>query len=210
MSASGASSGTDGRTQRAERRRRQRRAEIVEAATRRIARQGYVNTSVADVIDEAGVSRGTFYLYFDSRDGLFEEIVDSFASALESAIEVVTLEDEAPAEKFYENFRRVVELLAGNRDLTKVLFREAIGQSAAVDARVNAFYDFLQRMVTGALRKGAIRGITRPVDDAILAPAVIGSVKEVLYAQLVVADGPVDPARIATALFEFWMVGLRA
>lgn len=200
---------TDGRSVRAERRRQERRAQIIDAATRRIAEQGYVNTSVADVIDEAGVSRGTFYLYFDSRDALFEQIVDSFVDEIEGAIVPVTMQDDAPALRFYENFRRAVELLADNRDLTKVLFREAVGQSDAVDERVNAFYDFLHRMVIGALRKGAVRGVTRQVDEAIIAPAIVGCVKEVLYTQLVVDDGPVDPDRIATAIFDFGLNGLR-
>lgn len=200
----------DGRTARAERRRSERKAQVVQAATRRIARQGYVNTSVADVIDEAGISRGTFYLYFESRDALFEEIVDRFVSELESTIEIVTLEDDAPTEKVLANFRRAIELLADNPDLTKVLFREAVGQSEAVDVRINAFYEFMRRMVVGALRKGRLRGLIRPVDESILAPAIVGAVKEVVHTQLVLGQGTVDPERIAGAILDFAINGLRA
>lgn len=203
-------SAQDGRTARAARMRQERKAQVVSAATRRIAEQGYVNTSVADVIDEAGISRGTFYLYFASREALFEEIVDRFVSEIEGAIEVVTLDDDAPAEKVLANFRRAIELLVENPDLTKVLFREALGQSAEVDARIDAFYAFMERMVVGALRKGVARGISREVDVSIIAPAMVGAVKEVVYKHVVRSNAPVDPDRLAVTIFDFAMRGLRA
>jgi AcrR family transcriptional regulator len=200
----------DGRTARAARMRQERKAQVVAAATRRIASQGYVNTSVADVIDEAGISRGTFYLYFASREALFEEIVDRFVSEIEGVIEVVTLDDDAPAEKVLANFRRAIELLVENPDLTKVLFREALGQSAEVDARIDAFYAFMERMVVGALRKGVARGISREVDVSIIAPAMVGAVKEVVYKHVVRSSAPVDPDQLAVTIFDFAMRGLRA
>lgn len=200
----------DGRTARAARMRQERKAQVVAAATRRIASQGYVNTSVADVIDEAGISRGTFYLYFASREALFEEIVDRFVSEIEGVIEVVTLNDDAPAEKVLANFRRAIELLVDNPDLTKVLFREALGQSAEVDARIDAFYAFMERMVVGALRKGVARGISREVDVSIIAPAMVGAVKEVVYKHVVRSSAPVDPDQLAVTIFDFAMRGLRA
>lgn len=200
----------DGRTARAARMRQERKAQVVAAATRRIASQGYVNTSVADVIDEAGISRGTFYLYFASREALFEEIVDRFVSEIEGVIEVVTLDDAAPAEKVLANFRRAIELLVDNPDLTKVLFREALGQSAEVDARIDAFYAFMERMVVGALRKGVARGISREVDVSIIAPAMVGAVKEVVYKHVVRSSAPVDPDQLAVTIFDFAMRGLRA
>ncbi len=40
------------------------------------------------------------------------------------------------------------------------------------------------------------------------APAIVGCVKEVIYTQLVVGDGPVDPDAIAGAIFDFGLRGL--
>lgn len=200
---------TDGRTERAERRRRERRAQMVRVATELIARNGYANTSVADVIAEAGVSRGTFYLYFEGRDALFDEILDAFIGDLEAAVEVISLEDATPTASLYENFLRLIALLTDNRDLTKVLFREAVGLRPEVDERVNRFYRGMHAMVTGALEKGEIRGLLRPVDRAIVSSAIVGCVKEVIYTHVVVGDRELDPAAITTAIFDFGLNGLR-
>ena len=50
-----------------------RRAGLLEAATRVLSERGIERTTVADITSEAGVAKGTFYLYFDSK----EEILDA-------------------------------------------------------------------------------------------------------------------------------------
>lgn len=198
----------DGRTRRAEERRRERRAQLLAAATTVIAERGYANTSVDDVIQAANVSRGTFYLYFDSRDALFSELLDEFLGRLGSTVEIIGLEDADPTASLYANFCRVIELLATHRNLTKVLFREAVGLSTAVDGRVNGFYDFLHALVVGALRKGVTRGLIREVDEAIIAPAIVGCVKEVIRARIVAGEGQVDAEELTGAIFDFALNGL--
>ena len=67
-----------------------RRQPILEAMIQVVGRQGYQATSVADVIDEAGASRSTFYKHFtDKRDGFlaaYELALERiFAAALDGA-----------------------------------------------------------------------------------------------------------------------------
>ena len=55
----------------AEQTRAARRDQIVAAALACFARTGYYATTMADVAAQAGVSKGTPYLYFDSKQALF-------------------------------------------------------------------------------------------------------------------------------------------
>jgi AcrR family transcriptional regulator len=50
--------------------REQRRAQLLKAAQRVFTRKGFHAASVADVVAEAGVSQGTVYHYFDSKEAL--------------------------------------------------------------------------------------------------------------------------------------------
>ena len=52
-----------------------REQQILDAAVAQMIRQGYDKTTMGDVADEAGVSRGTVYLYFKGKDELFEALV---------------------------------------------------------------------------------------------------------------------------------------
>src|SRR6202050_5619422 len=66
------------RTDRAVRARGKRRKQLLNAATRVFARKGYWSASIADIIQAAGVARGTFYLYFRSKRDVFLAIADNY------------------------------------------------------------------------------------------------------------------------------------
>ena len=55
--------------------RKKREQLILDAGIRIFSRHGFSESSVSDVIREAGVARGTFYLYFKSKDELFEALL---------------------------------------------------------------------------------------------------------------------------------------
>ena len=54
----------------------QREQRILDAAARLIAHYGYDKTTVSDIAREAGVSKGAIYLHFDSKEALFEALLD--------------------------------------------------------------------------------------------------------------------------------------
>ncbi len=69
-----------------------RRAQLLKAARKVFRAKGYDGASVAEIVREAGVAQGTFYLYFPSkkdaavslRDGLMETMARAMATAVES------------------------------------------------------------------------------------------------------------------------------
>src|SRR5215468_8720523 len=63
------------RTKRWERRKEARPAEIVAAALQLFSNRGFAATRLEDVATVAGVSKGTVYLYFESKEQLFEAVV---------------------------------------------------------------------------------------------------------------------------------------
>lgn len=53
----------------------EREQQILSAAAAVIMRQGYDKTTMSDIADEAGVSRGTVYLYFKGKEEIFEALL---------------------------------------------------------------------------------------------------------------------------------------
>ena len=66
----------DARTKRAEAMRESRRAHILHTALEVFATNGYHQTRVSDIIEAAGIARGTFYLYFESKSAIFLELLE--------------------------------------------------------------------------------------------------------------------------------------
>jgi AcrR family transcriptional regulator len=199
----------DRRSLRAERKRSERRDAIVRAAEHVFCVHGYPDASIADVIDAAQISRGTFYLYFDSKDALYLELIDRFISLVTEALQVVRPDDVDPAARIFENVQRVVDIAFGHPELTLLVLRESRGLNQPIDERLDRLYDFLHEMVVGALVNGAISGLTRKVYEPVVATALVGAFKETFVHHLTPA-GPrsIDRRALAEALFEFGIRGL--
>lgn len=55
--------------------REQKRAAILAGARNVFSRQGFIDVTMKDIIEEVGISRGGIYLYFDSVDAIFIETI---------------------------------------------------------------------------------------------------------------------------------------
>ena len=68
----------------------ERRAQLVDATATVFAERGVANTAVSDIVAAAGVAKGTFYLYFESKDdalvAVAERVVDGIMDAAEAMV----------------------------------------------------------------------------------------------------------------------------
>jgi len=60
----------------------ERRAEMVAAASKLFAQQGFVRTSVAEIVAAVDVAKGLFYYYFTTKDDMVKAVVEGYASYL--------------------------------------------------------------------------------------------------------------------------------
>jgi len=74
-----------------------RREQIVDAATRCFARNGFHQSSMQDVIREAGLSVGAFYRYFSSKDQLIRAIAEEKVGVIIATFEHLMRMEPAPS-----------------------------------------------------------------------------------------------------------------
>ena len=60
----------------------ERKAEMVAAASKLFAQQGFVRTSVAEIVSAVDVAKGLFYYYFTTKDDMVKAVVEGYASYL--------------------------------------------------------------------------------------------------------------------------------
>jgi AcrR family transcriptional regulator len=97
--------------------RAERREQIVTAATRAFARNGYADTSLDDVAAEAGVTRVLLYRHFDSKADLYRALLDRACTRLAERVGTDDFEEDA--------IPGLLEAAASDPDGFRLLFRFA-------------------------------------------------------------------------------------
>lgn len=201
----------DGRVSRAQRLRQSRRLALLAVARRVFSEKGYHNTSIDDLIAGAGVARGTFYLYFQSKRAIFDELLEGLFVTLQASVHRIDVGPDAPPplEQMNATVDRVLATLLENREIAHILLREAVGIDDDFDRKLTDFYGRIAAMIASALETGQVMGLVRNCDNGIVARCVLGSVKEVVYRAFIDQDPAViDLHRLGREVIAFTLKGV--
>lgn len=185
-----------------------RRAQLLAAARVVFAREGYHATSVADLIKEAGVARGTFYNYFESKRAAFQAVLDDLMSRLNAAVSPVHPKGDIPAQ-LRLNLEMLVGVLSEEEDVTRLLFADAVGLDEEGDAALRTFYGQGTERLARALRTGQNLGMIRAGDTDIMARCLLGMLKEPIF-QAWLYNKPYDPVAVVDELLLMVLSGVWA
>jgi AcrR family transcriptional regulator len=162
--------------------RTERRAQVLLHAKRIFARKGYHRTNVADIIARAGIARGTFYLYFQNKKDLFEELLEQVVSELRTRILRLKVGpgENNPVDQLRDNLRRVVSFVLHERELTDILLNHSVGFDRELDAKIREFYDRIAQMIQRSLDLGIEMQLVRQCDTRAVSYCILGGIKEVV------------------------------
>jgi len=158
----------------------ERRAQILSAARTVFASLGYHRANVSAVISEAGVARGTFYNYFESKRACFQAVLEEMMESVASAVLPIDVTKDIPLQ-VRENFQRLFDALVANDDVPRVLFAEAAGIDEEGDEGLRGFYRVATYRLATAIATGQSLGFLRPGDPLILARLLLGMIREPVF-----------------------------
>jgi AcrR family transcriptional regulator len=186
----------------------ERRQQILTVARDVFSRRGYHAAKIEDIVTAAGIARGTFYLYFQDKRAIFEEIVDRTIARLGMSIVRVDPHDigRTVGDQIRENIRRIVTILLEDRATTKILLSDALGVDPAFDRKLLSFYDELSSMLEQSLRDGQGLGVVAEGDVRLMSWLTMGALKEALF-QIVQRGAEYDEEKLVDGAFTFFQVG---
>jgi AcrR family transcriptional regulator len=186
----------------------ERRQQILNHARDVFAKRGYHAAKIDDIVAAAGIARGTFYLYFEDKRAIFEEIVDGTFAMLGAA--VVRVDTDHPSRtvgsQIEENIQRIVHALLEDPATTKILLSDAVGLDPAFDRKLLFFYEQIGKLLEESLVDGQERGIVAQGDARMFAIMSLGAMKEILY-QVVMHGLDYPEAGIVAEIFRFLSAG---
>ena len=190
----------------------ERRDALKEAAIEVFAAQGYRDAKVSSIVEEVGVAQGTFYLYYDGKQQLFEEILHDFLSLVLETIgnwEPGELDTRAALRRELMRVgRRLTGVLREHRELTAIFFREALSSTSEVEPLVREFHEALASMLAQFNQILHDRGLIESANFRMLAHMTIGMVERVVMEHVVHGDlENVSPDEIVEHLVVHYLSG---
>lgn len=183
------------------------RQQLIEAGMRAFIRQGYVDCSVEDILQEADVSRGTFYAHFKSKKAIFATIIGQSIEARLTSTDVSGLEVPLVRDRIEASVRLFLDSFHRAQGLSLVIEQAAYHDPAFRRIRLIIRDSFARRIAKGIRRQQA-RGIADPeVDPAEAGLAIVSMMT--YYAQTEIGWRERQPSEeMVELLTRFWIKGI--
>jgi AcrR family transcriptional regulator len=97
---------------------------IMEKATELFAKQGFEATSIQQITEQCGISKGSFYLSFKSKDELLTEMLDHFFMEITTETDQLVNSNKNDAQLLFKFYQLMFHFFAKHADFAKVLIKE--------------------------------------------------------------------------------------
>ena len=182
--------------------------QILEAAVKVFARQGFHQSTVAQIAKEAGVADGTIYLYFKNKDDILaqffsyrtKQVFESFREEVDRA--------EASLDKLRNLVRRHLAEFQRDRDGAVVYQVETHQNSRLAEAQIREMSQMYRDLISEIVEQGQQEGtIRKDLYVGLVKRFVIGAVDEVINTWLH-SNGEYDLVSMADPLVELFIKGI--
>jgi AcrR family transcriptional regulator len=158
-----------------------RKKKIIQVATQLFSEKGYHDVTIDEVATKAGIAKGTIYLYFESKERLYLEILENCFESIESRIEKEVSKTDPASEKLRKVLRLIFGFYRQNLDVLRILSRDETHL-------IREHYQFTERwrerrvrLYEKILEKGVKEGFFRPMNTRLVALIVFGLVRSVMF-----------------------------
>lgn len=188
------------------------RSAILDAAERVFSQQGFHEARMADIAQAAGVSVGTLYNYFESKDLVFSSLVKERREELQATLRAAAKEPhEAPALHLVaallghiEEKSALILLLTQLGAVTENDVRRVAGPDA--EAGYRQYLELLSETLAASAKSGELRN---DIEPRRLASALAGAVNAAVFDWL--QEGrPAGLRERATEIYSLFVLGAQS
>jgi AcrR family transcriptional regulator len=197
------------------RRKAERPQEIIEAAFAEFSRNGYGMTTLDQIAERAGVTKGTIYVYFENKEHLFISMVhEALKASLDTIHEMFERHEGSTADLLRAQFSLIYQHLVEDRRRREVV-RMLIAEASRFPTLADRYHEEIHRpcleMLTQVIQRGMDRGEIRrsPVTDCLL--VIIGPIALIDVWMMIFDDRhPLDLKAYFDAHIDLVLKGLLA
>ncbi|MEK4698552.1 TetR/AcrR family transcriptional regulator [Solibacillus sp. FSL R7-0668] len=164
---------------------------LLEKAIELFSTHGYHQTKISDIVKAAGLTQPTFYLYFQSKESMFNDLNEKFQNDL---IEIFSNKDETARDDknstalIEQNLKCIFDYFIENPNLTKIGFYEADQSTVVKQLLVSK----LESIIETDLKDYAV---VKRVNTNVLAQSIVGSMERLTLTNLLTNES--NPEKLA-------------
>jgi AcrR family transcriptional regulator len=181
----------------------QRRSSILHAARAVFARQGYANTVVDDIATQAGIAKGTLYLYFPSKEQIYLAALTEQARQLQADSRAAMKAASTWQDKLKAYLQVRMHYFEVHQDFLRIYMTEFRGMCMHGKPLTAEFIHLVQEgesQLAQIFAAAAARGEIRPIDPDLAALTVSDITRGLMERRLRDWGRPVGPEDTAFAL----------
>ncbi len=130
-----------------------KRKSLLKAAAKIFSEQGYMNSSIKNITDTAGVATGTFYSYFNNKEEILNAIYDDiFEASLNAASNAAINEKDDIVKKFVCAVASAMCTYIENKDISKMVLLKTIGISDITENKRQKIIDKTSEYIETVLK----------------------------------------------------------
>jgi AcrR family transcriptional regulator len=187
----------------------ERKEQVLAVAARVFAEKGYRAANITDIVNDAGIGRGTFYLYFNSKKDVFLEIIELYFSGFtkllaenKARLNETVRGDMSVLGIWRDNMVRILEYHRDNADITSVIYRDALGNDEHFATRVNELAGVARKQQKEVFRIMQKAGLIRECNLDIVTTIILGSMIDVIMEHVVGRKNP-DLEALSDEIIEY-------
>ncbi len=180
--------GGKSRGENGQRRKEDKKELFLRVAREVFARRGYHGVTIADITEEAGVGKGTFYLYFNSKEALFQEVVRDAVQRLRQALGKAVGHIDDPYTRVRDSVPVIFEVCRKEALLYLVIFQETSVVAQESPEGYRSYYAPLVRDFNRVIQEGVRRGIFYVRNAEVVSHGMIGLMGSLIYQWLLLVS----------------------
>jgi AcrR family transcriptional regulator len=160
---------------------------ILEAAARLFSKTGYDATSVAEICQAAGVSKGAFYHHFPTKQAVFMEILNSYLNGIESGFNLMRKEIHDVPQAILQ-MAEMVGSIFQTADFHLPIFLEFWTQAnhdpqiwEASIAPYHRYQSYFAEMIQEGIDEGSLQSVDVQLAARVLVSLAVGMLMQSLF-----------------------------
>src|SRR5688500_5928768 len=163
---------TDDADRRLTRQGQERKQQLLDHAAKLFAERGYAETRVIDIVRSAGVAKGLFYWYFENKEAVFRELVETTRHKIRQQQAAAIDPSGNALERIRQGVEASIRFMSEHRRLYSIVDLDNLDKRMAKLLRNGS--DVHAHDTARHIREGIEAGIIRDEDPLMLAWGVVG------------------------------------